>query len=106
RLQKFVPSSGAASRMFRHLYNYSHSGVTQLTEFFILHFSRFPFVAELSDKLREKGLSLEDLQNNNEWATIFDYILGKEGLNYGNYPKGLVSFHAYPERVQTAFEEH
>jgi hypothetical protein len=106
RLQKFVPASGAASRMFKHLYNFSPTSASQLTEYFILNFDRFPFIAELSDRLAEKGISLSGLKENNEWGKIFDYILGPEGLNYGHFPKGLVGFHAYESATRTAFEEH
>lgn len=105
-IQKFVPASGAASRMFNHLYNYSPSGVTQLTEQFILNFERFPFVGDLAERLSSGGISLNDLRERNEWARIFELIMGPEGLNYGNYPKGLVAFHQYDSGSRTAFEEH
>ncbi len=105
-IQKFVPASGAASRMFKHLYNYSPTGVGHLTEEFILNFDRFPFVPKLRNRLREKGKDLEALKSDDRWGEIFDALLGPEGLNYGNYPKGLVDFHAYPHGVRTAFEEH
>jgi len=104
-MMKFVPASGAASRMFKHLFSYSPEGVSQLTESFILNFSRFPFVQELSAKLREQGISLEQLKEENRWGEIFEHILGPAGLNYSDCPKGLVTFHNYNGKPRTAFEE-
>jgi hypothetical protein len=106
RLQKFVPASGAATRMFEHLFNFSQENISQLTETFILHFRRFPFYDTLLEKLAAKGVSLEALEENNKWKEIFGYILGPEGLHYGDTPKGLVAFHRYQHEVRTAFEEH
>jgi hypothetical protein len=103
---KFVPASGAASRMFKHLFGYTAGSVSHLAEEFILHFDRFPFVPELSELLRGKGIPLDELRQQNRWGEIFQYILGPEGLNYADAPKGLVAFHRYETSARTAFEEH
>lgn len=102
----FVPASGAASRMFKHLHNYHPDTENDLTEEFILHFSSFPFVGKLSAKMRIEGISLEDAMANDDWASIFDYILNKKGLNYDDQLKGMVLFHRYGDQYRTAFEEH
>lgn len=106
RLAKFVPASGAATRMFEHLFHFSEDAISQLTEFFILHFDRFPFVTQLDAMLTSAGISLTALKEQNRWREIFGYILGPEGLNYADTPKGLVAFHRYRNHVRTAFEEH
>ncbi len=103
---KFVPASGAASRMFKHLYNYNPDNAADLTEEFIVHFDRFPFVPVLEKCLSEKGISLDELVNANNWEKIFEYILEKEGLHYDDQLKGMVIFHRYGNEFRTAFDEH
>ena len=105
-IAKFVPASGAASRMFKHLYNYSPEMVSDLTEEFILQFERFPFVDTLRKKLALNGIDLNVWKKENNWEAIFKSILYFEGLNYSNFPKGLVEFHHHHHRNITAFEEH
>ena len=105
-IQKFVPSSGAASRMFKHLYNYNTENVSELTEEFILRFDQFPFKPEVETRMSAAGLNLEALRGENNWSVIFDFILGSHGLNYDDQLKGLVTFHRYAEEHSTAFDEH
>lgn len=103
---KFVPASGAASRMFKHLYSYSPENVGTLEEEFIVNFDLFPFYPILKRNLEKENLSLEKLIENNEWSTIFNRILFSPGLEYSKFPKGLIPFHRYPFEIRTAFEEH
>lgn len=105
-LLKFVPASGAASRMFKHLYNYSADNVSELTEEFIVNFRRFPFRNSLKQAMADKGLDLDALEADNRWSDIFDFILMPHGLHYDDQLKGLVVFHAYQEETRTAFDEH
>lgn len=103
---KFVPASGAASRMFKHLYNYSEENVTDLTEEFILNFDRFPFIPELEKCISKENLSLNELIKSDSWGKIFDLILTPAGLHYDAQLKGMVVFHRYADEYRTAFEEH
>ncbi len=103
---KFVPASGAASRMFKHLHNYSSEVISDLTEEFILNFHHFPFIDELRTKISEQGLSLDDIIKENDWEKIFNFILDPDGLHYDAQLKGMVIFHQYENHVRTAFEEH
>ncbi|MDZ4822828.1 MAG: DUF4301 family protein [Flavobacteriales bacterium] len=103
---KFIPASGAASRMFRHLLAYNPASLSEVAEEFILHFRHFPFYDQLSHKLTKRGVSIAQWVNENRWQEIFDFIMAEEGLNYGNCPKGMVVFHRYADTVRTAFEEH
>jgi hypothetical protein len=105
-IQKFVPASGAASRMFKHLYNYNPENVSELTEEFILRFDHFPFIEILREQLQQAGLDLNTLRENNDWGRIFQFILQPEGLNYDDQLKGLVVFHQYADEVRCAFDEH
>jgi hypothetical protein len=103
---KFVPASGAATRMFKHLFNYDPESGNELVEEFILQFDRLPFFHALKSLLASKNINLDDLIKQNRWNEIFSFILNKEGLGYANYPKGMVKFHFYPDGARTAFEEH
>jgi len=102
----FIPASGAASRMFKHLHNYLPDNENDLTEEFILHFNRFPFLKDLEEKMKQNGQSLEQAIADNNWSSIFDYILSPNGLNYDDQLKGMVLFHKYADSERTAFEEH
>lgn len=95
-LVKFVPASGAASRMFKALYAAKDEGkIDKSVEQFRDDTARFAFSKSLSGKLN--GETLEDK---------LEALLGKDGLDYGNLPKGLLEFHLYPEGARTAIEEH
>lgn len=106
RIQKFVPASGAATRMFKHLHNYNPAEVSDLTEEFILRFNHFPFLEALAEVMAKNGHSLTDEIKKNNWALIFDFILSKRGLYYDSQLKGMVLFHKYDDGARTAFEEH
>ncbi len=101
----FVPASGAASRMFKHLHHYDAQNESDLTEEFILHFRKFPFLDQLREKMLTHGHSLDEAIEKDHWALIFQFILSEDGLNYDNQLKGMVAFHRYSDGVRTAFEE-
>ena len=103
---KFVPASGAASRMFKHLKSFGVVDVGDSTEEFILNFSRFPFFGELKRKLAERNTDLDVLIERDQWHEIFSFILSNDGLNYDNQLKGMVIFHQNGEVTRTAFDEH
>ncbi|MEJ2593788.1 MAG: DUF4301 family protein [bacterium] len=117
---KFVPASGAASRMFKNLLKLQEemSGKpfdrTMLGSdkdfdspaYFFSHIRHFAFFEELKSVLNENGYDLGQLTSENQYNIILDYFLSSRGLNYANLPKGLLSFHDYPDGPRTAFEEH
>lgn len=105
-LIKFVPASGAASRMFKHLYHFSQDNTSDLTEEFIINFQRFPFVSALEKVMQNHGESLSQCVDKNDWNKIFDFIISEKGLHYDSQLKGLVIFHKYADKGRTAFEEH
>ncbi len=106
QLMKFVPASGAASRMFKHLFGTMNGENSALSKEFFEQISAMPFVDELRSIMESKGLSLETELKSENWKKIAELILGEDGLGYGNCPKGLVLFHKYSKDVRTAFEEH
>lgn len=106
-IMKFVPASGAATRMFKALFEFLDSkSLNQDTEEVLLKLNSFAFYSELKSILQREGISTEDSENPDVRFKIIDRILNKEGLNYGNLPKGMLKFHLYESTARTAFEEH
>jgi len=120
KLIKFVPASGAASRMFKELFsfleNYSVSS-DDIIKFeedkgfnsiynFIERLTEFAFYPELVAILKKNGISIEDSLQRKEFHIIIGYLLAEHGLNYGQLPKGLLKFHKYPGSNRTPAEEH
>ena len=122
-LIKFVPASGAASRMFKVLLGYlnkpgeieqnevtrdAEAGQTSAKQLvvFMEGISRFAFFKDLSLTLKKKGMSMEKLLRKGSFRDIISLLLKEEGLGYAALPKGLLMFHRYPEANRTAFEEH
>jgi len=119
---KFVPASGAASRMFRSLFTiYNHhypakiddikpleNKDKQYKEFleFAYSIKRFPFYQDLNHIMAQHKLSIEEEINKGIYGEILRYLLTSDGLNYGHLPKALIKFHAYPDHIRTALEEH
>lgn len=106
---KFVPASGAASRMFKGLFAVLDSqGVEEkkLGSEFFHSLSDFAFVDDLRasyEQTNEK--SFDDAAANNDIAVVAS-LLTEEGLNYGSLPKGLLKFHSYEDHKRTPAQEH
>ena len=112
KVSKFVPASGAASRMFKELLSISSAGdevnrdeltkddssesKTFLT--FIENLSKFAFYDDLNEVMAKDDINLERLLNKGTYKDIADYTLGPSGLNYANLPKGIIEFHKYKNR--------
>ena len=118
RITKFVPASGAATRMFKSLlaiYNSAENEISNLEgsdenvafcRTFIDALRNFAFYDELKRIMAENGVNLDDACRDMDFRTILHYVLSPEGLGYGNLPKGLIPFHSYPEHSRTPFAEH
>lgn len=104
---RFVPASGAATRMFKSLFALSDAlrgkSIEEQQDFistdevgrsFINSLEEFPFYHDLS------------LSGNESPLEVLDRLLLEKGLNYGLLPKGMLKFHKYGEHSRTAFEEH
>ncbi len=111
-VSKFVPASGAASRMFKALFAFvdgdsdvpaEGSDVDKL----IKDIDRLPFYKELDEVMqRLHGKSIKQLLADGRYKDVIAGIINSDGLNYGNLPKGLLSFHAYNDgTVRTPVEE-
>jgi hypothetical protein len=100
RCSKFVPASGAATRMFQEVL--TGRGVAALLE----GMERFAFVDDVRAELAFRGYDLDVLRGAGSAAEIVDAMLGADGLGYATIPKGLIPFHRYANGTRTAFEEH
>ena len=118
RVTKFVPASGAATRMFKSLLAVYNSATDEIPELegsdentafcrtFIAALENFAFHAELKQLMADNGQDLDDACRNGDFKTILHYVLSPEGLNYGALPKGLIPFHSYSDHSRTPFAEH
>ncbi len=121
KMSKFVPASGAATRMFKDLIYVTkkHQKINRnlLNENKKQHeyksvlktidnFKNFGFYNELKNRMLDDGLKPEDHLSEGEYSIVLDYLLNEKGLNYSSSPKGFIKFHSYIDDFRTAFEEH
>lgn len=118
-ISKFVPASGAATRMFKELlaFRNDHEGSSEAcdtlvsnrnsVEFtFFNHLDSFAFYNDLGESFKkEHGSSLEESHLKKEYTKILSTLLTEPGLNYGKLPKGLLKFHKYENESRTPVEE-
>lgn len=105
---KFVPASGAASRMFKFLYEYLSNPGTENKDIkdFITGIKKFAFYEDLANVMRRQGLDLDKAVENKNYSAIIEALVSPKGLNYGSLPKALLKFHKYEGHRRTAIEEH
>lgn len=108
---KFVPASGAASRMFKDLFSFSEASydvpTTDFEKTFFNNLEHYAFFCALDAQCKTlHNKNCEELLKEGEYKKIVNAHLQKEGLNYGQLPKGLLLFHRYEDSVRTPAEEH
>ncbi len=120
RFLKFVPASGAATRMFQPLLaargRAADTAATLedlrgLPEYpalreFMAHIERFAFHPELKRELERRGKRLQALRDAKQFRMVLDCLLSAEGLGYGELPKAVIPFHRYPNDCRTPVAEH
>ncbi len=109
RCLKFVPASGAASRMFRDWHAAFNRGGFENraeSEAFTKNLPRYAFYADLCEVLSGAGRSEAQTAPAGAEREILDFILNERGLNYACKPKALLKFHRYGNAARTALEEH
>ncbi len=111
KIVKFVPASGAASRMFKNMFAFLNADYdvpqTDFEKEFFTHIRHFAFYDALNAKcLENNGKDIPALIKESEYKVVVANLLNKEGLNYGQLPKGLLLFHRYDDGVRTPMEEH
>ena len=105
---KFVPASGAASRMFKDLFSFIESGQeTNFTTIFFSHIQSFAFFEDLNQAcLKCYGKDIQALVDEGRKVDVVKALLLDEGLSYGKLPKALLKFHHYEHFNRLALEEH
>lgn len=100
KVLKFVPASGAASRMFKNLFEYLDNGEkTSFIQKFEDGIEHFAFIDDLKAAIAKNG-------GDSSVKTAIATLLGDNGLSYGKLPKGLLKFHKYNDGARTPVEEH
>ena len=117
---KFVPASGAATRMFKFLFKflkgytlskgnikaYAQAEGDDLILAFTSQLKAFPFYTEVYSKLKDAVVGYETLSEDEQYYEFVKMMLAEEGFNYSFFPKGLLPFHKYGAAYITAFQEH
>jgi hypothetical protein len=111
KIVKFVPASGAASRMFKDMFAFVDADYdTPTTAFekqYFENIEKFAFYDELDAACRKnEGKSIKYLIQEGQYKKVAENMLFQKGLNYGQLPKGMLLFHSYPEGARTPMEEH
>jgi hypothetical protein len=116
---KFVPASGAASRMFKLLSefraeykpNQNNSALLekkdpQSMSYFFENIREFAFFDKLKRTMEKSEKSIETCLEKEDYNDILDALMLDSGMDYVNLPKGLLLFHKYTDSIRTALEEH
>ena len=111
RVVKFVPASGAASRMFKDMFAFVDADydvpTTDFEKKYFDNIEKFAFYGELDAVCQKnEGKGIKALLAEGNYKAVAANMLKAEGLNYGQLPKGLLLFHNYPEGPRTPMEEH
>ena len=120
KLKKFVPASGAASRMFKFLNEFIHDfdfenetinayinrkNATNLTIFFT-GLEKFPFFKSIDDKLKELYSDFNSWERDKKNYSFAKLLLASDYFDFANKPKGILPFHKYTTHIATPIEEH
>jgi hypothetical protein len=123
RALKFIPASGAATRMFKSLLDIRNrlnppdatlsqkaAVLDKNDEKVLQEFSRnlpkYAFYKDLQTVLERRGMKLDELCRQGQYQPLLDSLLSSPGLDLARRPKGLIPFHVYADHVRTPLEEH
>jgi nicotinamide riboside kinase len=120
KLKKFVPASGAASRMFKFLSEFINEfklGEESINAYinrtndknlpvFLVAKEKFPFHAEVIRKIKALHSDYDNLDKDTRDYWFIHTLLSKDAFDYANKPKGVLPFHKYKHHIATAIEEH
>lgn len=120
KLNKFVPASGAASRMFKFLSEflndfdiekesinaYINRKKDSELSIFIVGMNKFPFFEAVYEKLKEVFPDFDNLERDYKNYYFIKLLLSSDYFDYANKPKGVLPFHKYKTHIATAVEEH
>lgn len=119
-ITKFVPASGAATRMFKFLFQflddynpkketvnaYINRNKAADVKLFFVGLEKFPFYKEALSKLEEENPNYKKLKSDERKILFIKMLLEEKALNFSALPKGLIPFHKYKDHNASAFEEH
>ncbi len=117
RMLKFVPASGAATRMFKDLFSWQDllkAGIepdellksNEQAAIFFKRMRENAFWQHLKVAMYKDDLDADFLLDSHNFLPILDYLLFDAGLDYAGLPKALIAFHTYDRHSRTAMEEH
>ena len=111
KIVKFVPASGAASRMFKNMFEFLGADydvpTTDFEKKFFANIKNFAFYADLNSAcVKNNNKGIDELISEGNYKAVVSNLLESAGLNYGSLPKGLLKFHKYEDGVRTPLEEH
>lgn len=111
KIVKFVPASGAASRMFKDMFAFADADydvpTTDFEKTYFANIEKFAFYNALDALLKQKkGKGIKELMAEGDYKSVAKGMLDSDGLNYGQLPKGLLLFHKYEDGPRTPMEEH
>jgi len=120
KVVKFTPASGAATRMFKALHafikqvNEDNSSISELLELDkysvvkrLMHgVEKLPFYEDAKTHATKKHQQFTEYDPLKQKTLVLEAIIDEDGLQYGEYPKGLIPFHQYADKTLNPFEEH
>lgn len=120
KLKKFVPASGAASRMFEFLIEflnefdlenetinaYINRKADANLPVFLVGMEKFPFFKTIDKKLKETFPEFDSWHKDQKNYHFIKMMLDESYLNFANQPKGILPFHSYKFHAATPIEEH
>jgi nicotinamide riboside kinase len=120
KLKKFVPASGAASRMFKFLCEflqeyklgeesinaYINRKKAKNLSLFLIGLDKFPFYNEVINQLRNQYPDFNNWGYDSKHYAFIKTLLSKNEFDFANKPKGVLPFHKYSSHVATPIEEH
>jgi nicotinamide riboside kinase len=120
KLKKFVPASGAASRMFKFLSAFLNDfDIKKETinayinrkkdsdlSIFIVAMDKFPFFKSVDQKLKEIYPDFEILDRDYKNYYFVKTLLSPEYFDFANKPKAVLPFHQYKTHIANPIEEH
>lgn len=119
-LEKFVPASGAATRMFQFLIEfinefdletetintYLNKKNAKDLSIFVFGLKNLPFYEILKSKTIALYPDFYSFSNDKKQYVLIQTLLHAEGLNFAKKPKGILPFHTKKNHIATPTEEN